>query len=163
MVTLRYAEALAARAREAGVLFIVNDRLDLALAAGADGVHLGQHDLPVRAARSVVGDRLLIGCSTNTVDEAQQAVSDGADYLGVGAIFPTSTKSDARPAGIARLREIRSAVDVPIVAIGGITASNASEALAAGAEMVAVITAIADAPDPVAATRDLARACGSAP
>lgn len=163
VATFRLAEAIASRTREAGVLFIVNDRLDLALAAGADGVHLGQQDLPVRAARSVVGDRLLIGCSTNTVEEALRAVADGADYLGVGALFPTSTKTDARPAGLARLQEIRAAVDIPIVAIGGITSSNAGEVVAAGADMIAVISAVADAADPEAATWALARAFGSKP
>ena len=158
--TLRLAEAMAERARRAEVVFIVNDRLDIALAAGADGVHLGQHDLPVAAARAIAGDRLLIGCSTNTVAEARQAVLDGADYLGVGAMFPTASKPDTRPAGIARLREIRAAVEAPIVAIGGITAANAAEVVAAGADMVAVIAAVAKATDPEAAARALAAAIG---
>ncbi|GIW08144.1 MAG: thiamine-phosphate synthase [Dehalococcoidia bacterium] len=154
--SLRLAEAIGEVARRSGVLFIVNDRVDIALAAGADGVHLGQHDLPVAAARAIAGDRLIIGCSTNTVEEARRAVADGADYLGVGAMFPTRSKSDTRPAGIARLREIRAAVDLPIVAIGGITAANAAEVVAAGADMIAVISAIASASDPEMAARTLA-------
>ncbi|MCS6801020.1 MAG: thiamine phosphate synthase [Chloroflexota bacterium] len=161
--TLRRAEALGARARQAGVLFFINDRLDIALAAGADGVHLGQHDLPVRAARAVAGERLIIGCSTNTVAEALRAVADGADYLGVGAIFPTASKTDTRPAGIAGLRAIRAAVDCPIAAIGGITPSNAAEVIAAGADMIAVIGALAQAADPETAARQLAAAFGETP
>jgi thiamine-phosphate diphosphorylase len=154
--TLRLAEAVAARARRERVVFIVNDRVDLALAAGADGVHLGQQDLPVAAARTIAGHRLIIGCSTNTVAEARQAVGEGADYLGVGAMFPTSSKRDTRPAGIGRLQEIRAAVSIPIVAIGGITPANAAEVIRAGADMIAVIGAVAGAADPEGAARALA-------
>ncbi|MFN8532657.1 MAG: thiamine phosphate synthase [Dehalococcoidia bacterium] len=154
--TIRLARALVLLCRAANVPLIVNDRLDVAIAADADGVHLGQHDLTVAEVRRIVGDQFIVGCSTNTVEEARRAVEDGADYLGVGAIYPTSSKHDTRPAGLARLAEIRAAVRLPIVAIGGIDANNAGPVVAAGADMVAVIGALARVNDPEAAARRLA-------
>jgi thiamine-phosphate pyrophosphorylase len=144
---------LAALCNSYDVPFIINDHVDLALAAGADGVHVGQHDLPVPVVRRLLGAEAIVGCSTNTVDEALQAVAGGATYIGVGAMFPTGSKSNTRPAGIERLREIRVAVSVPIVAIGGITPSNAAEVVAAGADCIAVIGAISQTADPSAAAR----------
>ncbi|GIW09636.1 MAG: thiamine-phosphate synthase [Dehalococcoidia bacterium] len=150
------AQALGELCRQAGAVFIVNDRLDIALAAEADGVHLGQQDLPLSVARALVGERLILGCSTNTVAEALQAEREGADYLGVGSIFPTTSKTDTRPAGLARLAEIRAAVRLPIAAIGGITLENAPAVIAAGADMVAVIRALAESDDPEATARRFA-------
>jgi thiamine-phosphate diphosphorylase len=154
--TYQLAQALGELCRQAGAVFIINDRLDIALAAEADGVHLGQQDLPLSAARVLVGERLILGCSTNTVAEALQAEREGADYLGVGSIFPTTSKTDTRPAGLARLAEIRAAVRLPLAAIGGITLENAPAVIAAGADMVAVIRALAESDDPETTARRFA-------
>lgn len=150
--------ALRAITREAGVLFIVNDRADLALALDADGVHVGQDDLPADLARRVVGPDRLVGVSTATVEEAVPARDAGADYLGVGAIFSTATKFDAgAPTGPDLIRVIGAAVALPIVGIGGINRHNAAEVIAAGAAGVAVVSAVVAADDPEAAARDLRR------
>ena len=134
--------------RASGALFLVNDRIDLALAAEADGVHLGQEDLPVSTARAILGPDALIGLSIT--DPAQLVAGDvrEADYLGVGAVFPTSSKADASDTGLELLALARAAADLPIVAIGGITIDNAASAVRAGADVLAVISAIAAAPDP---------------
>jgi len=147
--------ALRGATREHGALLLVNDRLDLALAAEADGVHLGQGDLPVATARTILGPDALIGLSIT--DPAQLEAPDvlEADYLGVGAVFPTSSKTDARDTGLELLAAARAAVDLPIVAIGGITLENAAAAVRAGADVLAVISAIAAAPDPGSAARRL--------
>lgn len=134
--------------RGADALFIVNDHVDLALAIEADGVHVGQSDLPVLLVRSIVPDDFVVGCSTNTVDEARSAKQNGADYIGVGAMYPTASKGNTREAGIDRLREIRLSTTLPIAAIGGITTSNAADVVAAGADMISVIGALARATDP---------------
>jgi thiamine-phosphate pyrophosphorylase len=155
---LEDAKALAALCREHEAVFIVNDHADLAIAAGAHGVHLGQHDLPVEAVRPVVGDAMVIGVSTNNVDEAKRAQALGADYVAVGAIFPTSTKEITRAANPARLREVKLAVSVPVVAIGGITAANIALVVEAGANAAAVISAVCGAADPRAAAAELASA-----
>ncbi|MEN3184953.1 MAG: thiamine phosphate synthase [Atribacterota bacterium] len=129
-----------------GVLFIVNDRVDIALASGADGVHLGAEDMPLLYARRIA-PRLIIGYSCDTKEEAQEAERLGADYLGVGTVFPTATKKDAGPPiGLDRLREIVSAVSIPVVAIGGITLENVEAVLATGVAGVAVVSAIVGAP-----------------
>ncbi len=144
---------------------IVNDRVDLAAALDADGVHLGQSDLPVEVARERLGDDAVVGCSTSTVEEAEAAVAAGADYLGVGAVYGTSSKdvADAKDGvGPERVGEIARAVDVPVVGIGGIDASNAAPVVEAGASSVAVITAITGADDPAAAARDLREAVTAA-
>ncbi len=125
-----------------GVPFIVNDRVDIALAVGADGVHVGQEDLPVAVVRRVVGPDMLIGASVGTVEQAVEAVAEGADYLGVGAIFPTASKPEADPASLEILRQIRQQTSGPVVAIGGITPERVAEVLAAGAHGVAVISAL---------------------
>ena len=145
----------------ADVPLLVNDRADLALAVGADGVHLGDEDLPVPAARELLGPEATIGRSVSTVPAAEAAVAAGADYLGVGAVFRTDSKDvdpDGSEVGVERVRAIADAVDAPIVAIGGITPENAADAVAAGADGVAVITAITGADDVAAATRALGEA-----
>lgn len=147
--------------REAGVTFLVNDRVDLARALGADGVHLGDDDLPVTVARDQLGPDAIIGRSVSTVDGARAAEREGADYLGVGAVFATDSKDvsgESAEIGVDRVRAIREAVSVPIIAIGGITVENAPEVVSAGADGVAVISAITQAADPEAATRELAAA-----
>ena len=135
------ARLLAPRLRALGARFIVNDRLDIALAVGADGVHLGPEDLPVASARAVVPEGFLIGASAGSLEAARRAVDEGADYLGVGAIFGgRESKPDASaPRGVEILRTLRSAVAVPLVAIGGLTVENAGQAIEAGADGVAVI------------------------
>ena len=148
------ARAIAAMCREHGALFVVNDHASLALAVDADGVHLGQKDLPIEVVRPIVGD-LVIGVSTNTVEEARRAEQAGANYIAVGAIFATRSKDVTRPASLDRLREIKAAVRVPVVAIGGIDASNIASVVAAGADAAAVISAVCGARDPRAAARDL--------
>ncbi|HQO38651.1 MAG TPA: thiamine phosphate synthase [Candidatus Omnitrophota bacterium] len=126
-----------------GALFIVNDRIDIAMAAGADGVHLGQDDMPLAAARQILGKRKIIGISVRTVRQARQAVAGGADYLGVGPVFTTATKADAgRPRGLGLIKRIRAEFDIPLVAIGGISLDNASSVIAAGADALCAISAI---------------------
>ena len=141
------ASAIRALCTARGATFIVNDHADLAVAAHADGVHLGPHDLSLESVRTIVGDGVLIGVSTNTVDEARQAEALGADYVAVGSVFPTESKPDTRPASLARLHEIKSAVRVPVVAIGGIGLQNIGDVVAAGADAAAVISAVCGAHD----------------
>jgi thiamine-phosphate pyrophosphorylase len=124
-------------------LFLINDRLDIALAVEADGVHLGQTDMPCLRARSLLGSEKVIGVTVHNLAEAMQAESDGADYLGVSPIFQTSTKPDAgKPAGIRLIEEIRGRVDIPLVAIGGINHSNASQVIEAGADALCAISSV---------------------
>ncbi|MDX9841156.1 MAG: thiamine phosphate synthase [Desulfobulbus sp.] len=132
-----------------GVPLFINDRLDVALAVGADGVHLGQNDLPIVDARRLVGDRMIIGISAESVADAIRAEAEGADYIGASPVFTTPTKTDtAPPLGLAGLRAIRRAVRLPIVAIGGIDDDNAAQVLRAGADGLAVVSAIVSAPCP---------------
>ena len=152
---LEIAMALRGVTRERRALLLVNDRLDLALAAEADGVHLGQDDLPVATARGLLGPDALIGLSITDPEQLDAPDVREADYLGVGAVFPTGSKSDARYTGLELLAAARAAVDLPIVAIGGITVENAAAAVRAGADVLAVISAIAAAPDPGSAARRL--------
>jgi thiamine-phosphate pyrophosphorylase len=139
----RYLEALKIRdlTRQVGALFIINDETDIALAAEADGVHLGQDDLPLPEARKIMGERI-IGISTHSLSDAIAAQEGGADYIGFGPMFPTATKDAGTPKGVAMLREIRSGVQIPVVAIGGISTENLQEVFAAGADAVAVASAI---------------------
>ncbi len=139
-----------------GSTFIVNDHVDLALAVEADGVHLGQHDLPIEPVRPFVPPDFVIGVSTNNVEEAERAEAAGAGYIAVGSIFPTASKETTRPASPERLRDVKAAVSVPVVAIGGINGSNIDQVLAAGADAAAVISAVCSAGDPRAAARELA-------
>ncbi len=131
-------------AREHGVLVIVNDRVDVALAAGADGVHLGQDDLPVEQARHILGDDAIIGLSTHSVEQAREALSLPVDYIAAGPIFNTGTKDRADPAiGIDGLRMVRAAIGpFPLVAIGGIDGDNLQKVLSAGADSVAIISGL---------------------
>lgn len=157
----RYAMGQEVRAltREAGVPLVVNDRVDLALALDADGVHLGDADLPVPVARELLGESAIVGRSVSFVEDAIAAEAAGADYLGVGAVYETGSKADVPDEeygiGPERVGEIAEAVDVPVVGIGGITSENAAAVAAAGADGVAVITAITEADDPTVATRAL--------
>jgi thiamine-phosphate pyrophosphorylase len=137
------AEALEIRQLCRGAIFLVNDRVDVALAVDADGVHLGQDDFPGDAARRLLGPGKIIGLTVASLEEALAAARQGADYLGVSPIFTTRTKLDAgRPAGLALLREISQAVSLPLAAIGGITVENAPAVIAAGAQMVCAISAV---------------------
>ena len=152
---LPLAERLRQRAQEAAVTFIVNDRLDLALAIGADGLHVGQDDLPAPVARKLLPAGMILGVSTHSVAQARQAQTDGADYVAVGSIYPTATKEAFELVGLELIRRVRPLVTVPLIAIGGITAVNAAEVIRAGADGIAVISAVLGAPDPLAATRAL--------
>jgi thiamine-phosphate pyrophosphorylase len=152
---LPIAQQLKSLCAEHDVLFIVNDYLDLALATDADGLHLGQDDLPVKVARKLLAMDKILGCSTRTVDEAIIAESDGADYVAVGSIYPTLSKETAEVVGLERLRQIRQAVSLPLVAIGGISRNNAAEVIAAGASSVAVISAVLQAEDIAAAANEI--------
>lgn len=150
------ARALLAETRAAGALLFVNDRVDVALAAGADGAHVGQDDLPVHAARAITPPGFLLGVSAETAELARAAEADGADYVGVGPVYPTGSKADAGDAvGAERIAEVAAAVRIPVVGIGGITIDDAPAVLHAGAAGIAVISAVMRADDPEAATRAL--------
>ena len=153
---LAEAREMAALCRRYRVPFIVNDRVDIALACGADGVHVGQEDMEVSAVRRMAGDKLMVGVSAHTVEEAVRAARGGADYLGLGAVFSTSTKADAGAMSRDTLKAICQAVDLPKVAIGGISAKNILELSGSGVDGVAVVSAIFGAPDPRRAAQDLA-------
>ena len=146
---------------DAGVDLLVNDRVDVALAIYADGVHLGSSDLPVAAARELLGPEAVIGYSTADPAEARRAQAEGADYLGVGAVYGTSSKKDVdderNGIGLERIRAVAEAVEIPVIGIGGITAENAAPVVEAGATGVAVISAITAANDPKEATAALAK------
>jgi thiamine-phosphate diphosphorylase len=146
---------LARLCRENEALFFVNDHADIALAVGADGVHVGQSDTPVAAVRKIVPHAVLIGASTNNLDEARQAVADGADYVSVGRLFPTGSKEDTRPATLEMLHAVKAAVPLTVCAIGGINESNIQSVIDTGADMAAVISAIVAADDVAEATRRL--------
>jgi thiamine-phosphate pyrophosphorylase len=150
---LPLARRLRDRCRRAGVTFVVNDRVDLAVAVEADGVHVGQDDLPARVARPLLRDGMLLGVSTHAVDQARAARDDGADYVAVGSMFPTTTKPEFELVGPSLLRKLRGEINVPLIAIGGITHDNVAEVVRAGANGVAVISAVCAAPDPAVATR----------
>jgi len=144
--------------RAKDVPLIINDRLDIALATGADGVHLGQDDLPAVVARRLIPPEMILGVSAETVQEAREARDAGASYLGVGAVFSTSTKADAgKPIGLKALAEVCSQVDLPVVGIGGIDAGNAARVIEAGAQGVAVVSCIVAAEQVAAAAREVAR------
>lgn len=156
------AAALCPLVQKGGGTFIVNDRVDVAKAVGADGVHLGQGDLPLADARKILGPDKLIGISTHTLAQALEAEAGGADYIGFGPIFPTATKANPDPVvGVAGLREVRAKVRIPIVAIGGINTKNVSEAVVAGADCCAVISAVLATSDPQAAIAELVKAIES--
>ncbi|MEW6172665.1 MAG: thiamine phosphate synthase [Bacillota bacterium] len=154
---LETAQALREVTRNAGIPLIINDRADIAAAAAADGVHLGQDDLPVGAARRLLGEHAVIGVSTHSLSEAVDAEKDGADYIGFGPVFATPTKPDLEPLGTERLREVLQVVRVPVVAIGGIGPDNIGKVVAAGAQRVAVVSAVTGTPDVTANARLLHR------
>lgn len=138
-----------------GVPLIINDRLDICLAADADGVHLGQKDIPCSVARKILGADKIIGVSAALPEEARQAELDGADYLGVGAVFTTSTKSDTRPVTPDIIRQIRASVSIPFVAIGGINSGNISRLYGLGINGAAVVSAVVAQNDIEAAAREM--------
>jgi len=156
---LQLAIALREITRHSATLFLVNDRLDIALAADADGVHLGVDDLPVSVARRLAPNSFVIGYSPETDEQAQQARANGADYLGVGPVFSTSSKLDAgEPIGLSTLSKRVFIAGIPVIGIGGITAKNAPLAIETGAVGVAVVSTILGAEDPETAAQRLARA-----
>ncbi len=160
-----YETALALRAvtRATGAFLIVNDRPDVAAAVEADGVHLGQDDVPVHVARAILGPDRWVGVSTHDENEALAAIAAGADYLGVGPIFKTTSKAAPLPArGFDLLKTVRGLTDVPLVAIGGITPATASATRAAGADAIAMIAALTRAEDPAATVRDVIETLGAA-
>lgn len=161
---LRLGEAIRARTRAAGVLFVVNDRFDLALALGADGVHLGQDDVPPARLPAAARERLLVGRSTHDLEQLAAAAAEPVDYLALGPLFGTTSKATPHaPLGVDVAREAaRRAAPLPLVAIGGIDARRAAELAAAGVAGVAVISAVAGAADPLAAVRALRDAVGPA-
>ena len=150
---LPMAERLRDRCRAAGATFIVNDRLDLALALGADGVHLGQDDLPPAAARPLLRPGMILGLSTHSLEQARAAQAAGADYVAVGSMFPTGTKPDFQLVGPELIGKLRGEIGVPLIGIGDITHDNVAQVIRAGADGVAVISAVCGAPNPEAATR----------
>ncbi len=138
------------------VPLVINDRVDVAQAVKADGVHLGQTDMPLEMAKGILGDTMIIGISTESVQDGIEAEKGGADYLGVSPIYATPTKTDtAPPLGLEGLREIRKAVNLPLVGIGGLSRNNAAEVIRSGADGVAVVSAIVAADDPETAAREL--------
>ncbi|MEN6566469.1 MAG: thiamine phosphate synthase [Veillonellales bacterium] len=138
----RQAVQVKALAAKYNIPFVINDRLDIALAVDADGLHIGQDDMPLEAARRLLGPEKIIGVSAATVEEAVLAEKQGADYLGVGAVFATATKTDADTVNLEELRRIKQQVTIPVVAIGGINESNVQQAMAAGIDGVSVVSAI---------------------
>lgn len=153
-----WAIRIQALCRSRDALFIVNDRVDIALAMQADGVHLGQQDLPAAAARRLLGPDAIIGVSVSGIREAVQAREDGASYVGLGHIFQTISKEKALPPiGLAAIGDVAKSAGLPVVAIGGIGPEQAPKVMAAGASAVAVISAVTAADDPVAATEELVR------
>ncbi len=153
---LEQAKAMVRLSREHRCLFVVNDRVDVAMASGAHGVHLGADDMPVATARWLMGPEALIGASVRTPEEALAAWKDGADYLGANIVFHTPTKPDPRePLGLSGVGLLANATPLPLVAIGGINISNARSVIDAGATGIAVVSAIMSAPDPGLAARQL--------
>jgi len=152
------AEALHAMLQPLAVPLIINDRVDVALAMGAEGVHVGQSDIPPDAARRLLGDEAIVGLSVDTVQQAAGAASMPVDYLGVGPVFATSTKTDTSPEwGCAGLRDLRPLCSLALVAIGGVNASNAADVMATGVDGIAVVSAICAAADPRSAAQELRR------
>jgi thiamine-phosphate diphosphorylase len=152
---LAAARAIAELCRKRGTTLIVNDRVDIALLADAHGVHLGQTDLPLEAARRIAGPDMMIGISTHNLEQACAAEDGGADYIGFGPMYPGGLKNNATGRGLDNLRAIRAAVKIPIVAIGGITEARVAETLEAGADAVAIISDVVRAPDIGAKVRSL--------
>ncbi len=152
---LREAREIHALCRQYGVPFIVNDRVEIAIACGAEGVHVGQDDMAAGDVRRLAGEGMILGVSVHTVEEALEAIQNGADYLGLGAVFPTSTKTDVEQMANETVRAICDAVDVPVVAIGGINRKNMRKLSGSGVDGVALVSAIFSETDIEAACRDL--------
>ena len=144
---LQEAKELCALCRRYGVPFIVNDNVDIAVACKADGIHVGQEDMAAGEVRRRAGEDMILGVSVHTAEEARQAVRDGADYLGLGAVFPTSTKTDAKPMTKETLQAICDAVEIPVVAIGGINRDNLLYLAGSGVDGVALVSAVFSAED----------------
>lgn len=144
-------------------VFIVNDSPEIAAKVGADGVHVGQSDLPIAECRTILQPHQIVGKSNALLDEAIASFDEGADYIAVGSIYTTTTKSDTRPAGLSTLRAVADRVSAPVVAIGGINASNIAAVAQAGADSACVATAVTLAEDPAAATRELVERFAEAP
>ncbi|HYW35361.1 MAG TPA: thiamine phosphate synthase [Balneolaceae bacterium] len=154
--SLKYAKSVVNVCRSYNAMSIINDRTDIAIAAEATGVHLGQDDLPLQTAREILNDGQIIGGTSSTLKEARQVEAEGADYVALGHIFDTTTKQkDYAPRGLDILQKVSKSLSIPVVAIGGITLENASDVIAAGADMIAVSSAICCAPNPVKATEKL--------
>ena len=144
---------------DSGGTLIVNDRVDVAIATEADGVHLGQDDFPIALARKLLGENRIIGGSAATLEEAQKCLTEGTDYIGFGPVYPTASKADADPVtGIKLLKQTVEAIPLPIIAIGGISADNTPEVIRAGARGIAVISAVCCQENPEQATRALYKA-----
>jgi thiamine-phosphate diphosphorylase len=152
---LAAARTIAGMCRKRDAILIVNDRVDIAMLAGAHGVHLGQDDLPLEPARRITGPKMVIGISTHNVEQARAAERGGADYIGFGPMYPGGLRNNATGMGLDNLRAMRAAVKIPIVAIGGITEARVAETLTAGADAVAIITDIVNAPDIGAKVRSI--------
>jgi thiamine-phosphate pyrophosphorylase len=153
---IEVAKRMAAVCRESGVPLIVNDRIDVAIAADADGVHLGQSDFPIPLARRLLGEGKLIGGSAATLEEAKICLAEGADYVGFGPVYPTSSKEDAGPvSGREVLRQVVETIPLPVIAIGGVSVENVREVMKAGAYGIAVISAVCCQIDPEGATKAL--------
>ncbi len=156
--SLRLANKVAALARDAGIPFIINDRPDIALAAGADGVHLGQEDLPLEWARRILPGSI-VGRSSHAPSQAEQAVAEGASYFAVGPVWPTPTKPGRTAVGLSYVRDVASrTMPIPWFAIGGITLDNVGEVLEAGGTRIALVRAVLDAPDPAVAAHGFVQA-----
>ena len=155
---IRVAEQMQALCKQAGVAFIVNDRVDVAIACHADGVHLGQGDFPIPLARKLLGEDIIIGGSAGNLEEARTCLMEGADYVGFGPVYPTTSKDDVAPAsGLAVLEEIVKTIPLPVVAIGGIGRSNVRMVMQARVHGIAVISDVCCQQDPAEAARTLRR------
>jgi thiamine-phosphate pyrophosphorylase len=155
---IRVAEQIQALCKKAGVTFIINDRVDVAMASHADGVHLGQNDFPIPLARKLLAEEAIIGGSAGTLEEARNCLLEGADYIGFGPVYPTLSKEDAGPAGgLDLLKQVVYEISLPIIAIGGITKDNAPMVIQAGVHGIAVISAVCCQKDPMEAAKCLRR------
>ncbi len=155
---IRIAEEMRDLCQRAGVTFIINDRVDVAIASHADGVHLGQDDFPIPLARKLLGEKAIIGGSAGNMEEAQKCLREGVDYIGFGPVYATTSKGDAGPAaGLGAMRQIVEAIPLPVIAIGGIAVNNVSPLIQAGVYGIAVISAVCCQQDPAEAARCLRR------
>jgi thiamine-phosphate pyrophosphorylase len=153
---IRVAEQMKDLCKKAGVTFMVNDRVDVAIASHADGVHLGQDDFPIPLARKLLGEQAIIGGSAGSMEEARECLLEGADYIGFGPVYPTTSKEDAGPAsGLGLLKQIVEAIPLPVIAIGGITRDNIPLVIQAGVHGIAVISAVCCQKDPAEAAKCL--------